>query len=214
MGKVLPETYPIAPAKHQQYKITPRTESFCYTACMSDVPQISEIEFVKPTSSHRTMVLDYKEEFAKNNEYVSGSADLGSADTFEAWLSNVYDENNLDTISDGRVPATEFLVFRKSDGKLVGMVSIRHKLNAYLEQYGGHIGYSVRKSERRKGYATQMLGLALEYCRSLRISKALVTCDKDNLGSASVIKLNGGRLENEVIDKDGTITQRYRITLS
>jgi len=181
---------------------------------MNDVPKDSDINLVEPTIQYKEAILDYKDEFARNNEYISGSASLGSADTFEAWLENVQNEENLVSFSHGRVPATEYLVIKKSDGTLVGMISIRHELNTYLTQYGGHIGYSVRKSERRKGYATQMLGLALKYCRSLGISKVLITCDKENLGSGSVIKINGGRLENEVIDKEGIITQRYWITLT
>ncbi len=174
--------------------------------------QNSDIELVKPTSDYRDTVLDYKDEFAKDNEYISGSASLGSADTFEMWLTNVDDER-FNNPKAKRVPATQLLAVRKSDGKLVGMVSIRHELNDYLEQFGGHIGYSVRKSERRKGYATQILKLALAYCRELGISNVLVTCDKQNIGSATVIKLNGGKLEDEITNNDGAITQRYWITV-
>jgi len=81
-------------------------------------------------------------------------------------------------------------------------------LNSY-----GHIGYGVRPSERRKGYATQMLALALEKCRTLNIEKVLVSCDKDNIGSAKTIMKNGGTLFNEYTEDDGNITQQYWITL-
>lgn len=92
------------------------------------------------------------------------------------------------------------------------MIDIRHRLNEYLLQFGGNIGYSVRPSQRRKGYATEMLALALEECRKLGLDRALVTCDKTNIGSAKTIQKNGGVLENEVLEGD-RITQRYWIAL-
>ncbi len=94
------------------------------------------------------------------------------------------------------------------------MLNLRHYLNDYLEQFGGHIGYSVRKSERQKGYATEMLSLALGEAKKLGLSRVLVTCDRENTGSAKTILNNGGVLENEVFDpNDGTVTQRYWIEL-
>ena len=99
------------------------------------------------------------------------------------------------------------------DSKIVGTINIRYKLNDYLLRIGGHIGYGIRPSERCKGYATKMLALALEKCRELGIDKALVTCDKDNLGSAKTIINNGGVLENEYTESDGNIVQRYWIIL-
>lgn len=92
------------------------------------------------------------------------------------------------------------------------MINIRHRLNEYLLQFGGNIGYSVRPSQRRKSYATEMLALALEECRKLGLNRALVTCDKTNIGSAKTIQKNGGVLENEVLEGD-RITQRYWIAL-
>lgn len=81
-------------------------------------------------------------------------------------------------------------------------------------QHGGHIGNGIRPSERKKGYATKMIGLALEECRKLGIEKVLIVCDKDNIGSAKSIINNGGVLENEIADEDGTIEQRYWIELT
>ena len=77
---------------------------------------------------------------------------------------------------------------------------------------GGHIGDGVRPSERRKGYATEMIKLALEECKKLGLDKVLMVCDKDNIGSARSIKKNGGVLENEVL-VDGVLEQRYWITI-
>lgn len=92
------------------------------------------------------------------------------------------------------------------------MIQIRLALNDYLLQTGGHIGYSVYPDERGKGYATEMLALALKLCPELGLGRVLVTCDAANIASAKVIQANGGVLENEVAH-DSIITQRYWISL-
>ena len=91
-------------------------------------------------------------------------------------------------------------------------MNIRHYLNEALLLKGGHIGDGVRPSERRKGVATKMIGLALQECKRLGINKVLMVCDKDNVGSSKSILNNGGVLENEVV-VDGVTEQRYWITL-
>ena len=96
---------------------------------------------------------------------------------------------------------------------LLGAVNIRHYLNDYLLQFGGHIGDGIRPSERRKGYATEMIRLALIECKKLGIDRVLMVCDKSNIGSAKSIINNGGILENEFVDEDGEINQRYWIDL-
>ena len=96
--------------------------------------------------------------------------------------------------------------------RILGAIDIRHELNAYLHTYGGNIGYGIRPSERKKGYATQMLNLALEQCKILGMQKVLITCFKDNVGSAKTILNNGGVLENEVAE-NGILKQRYWITI-
>ena len=94
------------------------------------------------------------------------------------------------------------------------MLQIRHYFNAYLEKYGGHIGYSVAPSERRKGYASQMLKLALPKCKELGIDKVLITCIEDNIGSRKTILANGGVYESSVYEPDEKINlERYWIDL-
>lgn len=114
---------------------------------------------------------------------------------------------------DGKVPDSVFFLLDEDTDRLLGAVNIRHCLNDYLLQHGGHIGDGIRPSERRKGYATKMIALALEECRKLGIDKVLIVCDKDNIGSAKSIIKNGGVLENEILGEDGEIEQRYWITL-
>jgi len=143
---------------------------------------------------------------------MDGTAGLSKATSFEEWYGHLIANSNPATVSIGLVPASTYLAIRKSDHRLVGMIDIRHYLNEHLLAVGGHIGYSVRKSERRKGYAKQMLFLALQKCRELGIEEVLVTCDKDNIASAKTILSQGGVLENEAQD-DNEIVQRYWINL-
>ena len=105
-----------------------------------------------------------------------------------------------------------FFCLDEARDRMVGAVNIRHYLNEALLLNGGHIGDGVRPSERRKGIATKMIALALEECRKLGIEKVLMVCDKENIGSAKSIQLNGGILENEVA-VDGVVEQRYWISL-
>ena len=93
------------------------------------------------------------------------------------------------------------------------MIDIRHYLNDFLKEYGGHIGYAVRPSERRKGYATEMLKLAIEYCRSLGIDRVMLGCYKDNMPSIKTIEKNGGALEKEILYLDGKPMLVYWIEL-
>lgn len=111
------------------------------------------------------------------------------------------------------VPSSVFYAYDVDRDIMVGAVSIRHYLNDSLLFEGGHIGDGVRPTERRKGYATKIISLALDECRKLNIDKVLITCNSDNIGSKKSIINNGGVYENEVIDDDGYIVERYWITL-
>lgn len=122
------------------------------------------------------------------------------------------ERHSTEETENGLVPDTTLFCLDKDRNIFVGAVNIRHYLNDGLLRTGGHIGAGIRPGERRKGYATAMIGLALEECRKLGIDKVLITCDKDNIGSAKSIINNGGVLENEV-EEDGHMEQRYWIQL-
>ena len=108
----------------------------------------------------------------------------------------------------GRVPATFFIA--EVEGQLIGRASIRHELNTYLLNYGGHIGYGVRPAARGRGYATEILQQSLKYIRELGVAEVLVTCLDENLASARVIEKCGGVLEN-LVEIEGKPLRRYWI---
>jgi predicted acetyltransferase len=99
----------------------------------------------------------------------------------------------------GYVPVT--VLWWVDEESLIGRVSIRHRLTPFLREVGGHIGYIVRPSDRRRGHATAMLAAALPHAAALGLARVLVTCDHDNVGSRRVIEANGGVLEDRRRDK-------------
>ncbi|MBE6894071.1 MAG: GNAT family N-acetyltransferase [Ruminococcaceae bacterium] len=128
---------------------------------------------------------------------------------FEYYLDNL----EINEPKDGKVPDSVFFLLDVERNVLLGAVNIRHYLNDFLLQYGGHIGDGIRPSERGKGYATEMIRLALQECTKLGIDRVLMVCDKSNIASARTIIKNGGILENEYADEKGQIQQRYWIEI-
>lgn len=131
---------------------------------------------------------------------------------FRDWLHRTRKNAEGKELTDGWVPATTMFLFKKNDKRILGAVDIRHELNDRLLHDAGHIGYGVAPSERMKGYASIMLVFALDFCRSKGLKKVLVTCNKENIGSAKTIQKNGGIMENEVLSEKG-LRQRYWIDL-
>lgn len=172
-----------------------------------------ELELVIPTMEYKKDVEEYLREFLDNGENeIAGDGGLDRIRDFDKWLEKIQNDLSVDTIDKDRIPATLYLTIRKSDKKIVGNVQIRHFLNEKLLNYGGHIGDSVRPSERRKGYATEQIRLALGKCKELGIDNVLMDCDKTNIGSAKAIQNNGGVLENEIY-VENELVQRYWISL-
>ena len=173
---------------------------------------MDKIILVKPDLSYADEIIKYKEESLKESPIINGSAGLDRFSSIEVWLEELKKRSCEDTVPKGLVPSSTYLGIREKDNYIVGMIDIRHYLNEYLTQVGGHIGYGVRKTERNKGYAKQMLKLALEKCKELKIKKVLITCDEDNIASEKVILSANAKLE-DIRNVDGENKKRFWIDL-
>ena len=171
-----------------------------------------EIYLTLPIKEESEAYREYKNEFISDHSPMDGTGFLRDYDDICAWVdkeNGMWKEENLPV---GFVPSTLFVAKRRGDGRIVGMISIRHTLNNYLLKIGGNIGYSVRPSERGKGYGKKMVALALPYLKTLKIKKALVTCNDYNKASRSIITSNGGIYDNTIETEEGLI-ERYWINI-
>lgn len=175
---------------------------------------MKEFILINPSKKYEEKAFDYIKEFREYNSEINGTGGLDRYDDYDEWLLKVEKDLDLLNIPEGKVPANTYFFVRISDDKIIGMINIRHELNEFLLNEGGHIGYSIRPSERKKGYGTLMLKLALQKCKELNLTKVLITCDKDNIASAKVIQNNNGILENELYSETfSSVIQRYWIKL-
>ncbi len=165
------------------------------------------LKLIKPSAEYKKQISDMLDEWYSTGEkIIPYSIRRLDYHDFEYYCDNL----EIKDTSGGLVPDSTFFCFDTDRNVVVGAVNIRHFLNESLLLNGGHIGDGVVPSERRKGIATAMIGLALKECKKLGIEKVLMVCDKDNIGSAKSIINNGGVLENEVV-VDGVTEQRYWI---
>ena len=170
------------------------------------------IRLIRPTLELKEKALAYRQEHFDNGEFIiNGSELLDKTESYEEWLASIKANESPETVSPTWVVTDTFFAVDKED-EIVGIIDLRHTLNDFLKDFGNS-GYSVRPSKRRKGYATEMIRLSLLECRKLGIDRVLMVCDKSNLASAKTIIKNGGILENEIVDDEGEINQRYWIDL-
>ena len=134
--------------------------------------------------------------------------------SFRRYLEVLAEQERGENLQADHVPSTFLFAFAGTS--IVGRVSIRHALNPCLERFGGHIGYVVVPEYRRQGYATAILRRSLQIARmKLGLTRVLVTCDDDNVGSIKTIEKTGGVLESIVTVPDGgKHKRRYWIAMA
>lgn len=171
------------------------------------------IKLIAPQQRYAEQVMEYRAQMLANGDSLDGCARLEECDSFAQWVD--FSGRLQILYGSGYVPETVYLAVRESDDRLVGIIDLRYPLSEYLLNYGGHIGYSVRPDERRKGYAKAMLNGMLKIAKAEGLDKVLVVCDKSNVGSRKTILANDGKLENEIVQNDGNrVMQRYWIGLA
>lgn len=165
---------------------------------------------VEPTERLKAQYLEFYEEWAASGEdFVPWVIGMDPSD-FPGMLQVL--RNNADgvNIPAGFVASSTYWLVTPEE-KVVGAVNIRHQLTERLRNSGGHIGYGIVPSGRRKGYAKLMLKLALGRAKDLGIPQALVVCDEGNTGSERTIRANGGVPEEPFIEPDGNVILRFWI---
>ena len=169
---------------------------------------------IRPTAEYANQIAEYRQEFLDAGDSMDGCGPLRRIEEPKEYIKTCAEYEDKQTVPSHLVPATQLFLIRKSDNKLVGMLQVRHCFNDYLEKYAGHIGYSIRPSERRKGYAKEMLRMALPLCGELGLDKVLITCAVGNVGSEKTIIANGGVYESTVYEpNEKEYLKRFWITL-
>ncbi len=132
--------------------------------------------------------------------------------TYAEMLSILSKENSDIDLPEGRVPATMFYGF--VEGKIVGRLHVRHRLNNKLRLRGGHLGYAITKKFRKRGYASDMFEQALPFCSKIGICELMITCGDENVASWKIIERFNGKLEDKIWDnEENEMIRRYWIKL-
>ena len=161
-----------------------------------------ELRLEIPSLRRKDEALEYIQEFKDYNSQINGVGGLDRyVDDYEGWLEKL-EQDYVRVPSEEKVPARTYFLVRNSDDRIVGMINIRLALNEKLRKYGGNIGYSIRPTERRKGYNKINLYLGLKICQEYGIKEVLLDCDKYNLGSAKTMQALGGVMIREYYNEE------------
>ena len=172
------------------------------------------LTLVRPSEEHIEEIRSYRDEFRAHDTHSHGDSGLYKSEDIATWINGCRQMENTETLpSPNHVEADQFMLIQEGNPEILGMISLRRRLiEGYLAEHGGHIGYGVRPTQRRKGYAKAMLALCLEEARNIGLTKVLICCDLDNAGSRGTIKACGGQFERLAIT-DHEVDERYWITL-
>ena len=158
--------------------------------------------FEAPSIGRKEDAIDYINEFYEYDSDINGSGGLHRyLDDYEGWLVKL-DEASKVPVTEEKVPGLTFFLVRESDKRIIGMSNIRLALNEKLKKFGGHIGYSIRPTERRKGYNNINLYLGLKVCDQHGITTVFMDADLDNPASWKTMETFGGTRVREYFDDE------------
>lgn len=180
---------------------------------------MDEIILIEPHKKYADDVWEFRQEIlecdVENESQFAGCLSLDVSKSAEEWIKICELRKCEKTCGEvgATVPSHMYLAVRRRDDRVVGVIDLRHHINhPILGTWGGHCGYSVRPSERGKGYAKEMLRLNMQNAKLMGIEKLLITCDFKNEASEKTIIANGGVYEI-TIDVDGCKIKRYWIAV-
>ncbi|MBE5886594.1 MAG: GNAT family N-acetyltransferase [Lachnospiraceae bacterium] len=169
------------------------------------------LKLVRPTAELKEAALEYKyEHFEYGDKEINGSELLDQMDSYEDWLVSVSNNTSPETVNPTWVVTDTFFAVNE-EGRIVGIIDLRHTLNDFLKDFGNS-GYSVRPTERRKGYATEMLRQVKEVAKQAGMTELHMATFKDNIASVKTIVNNGGVSEREFV-AEGKPAEMYVIEL-
>lgn len=172
---------------------------------------MKSIRLIRPTLELKEKAIEFRQEFFDNNEMIiNGSELLDKTESYEEWLKSVTDNTDIKTVDPNWVVTDTFFAINE-ENTVVGIIDLRHTLNDFLKDFG-NCGYSVRPSERGKGYATQMLHQVLNVARNVGLSEIHLSVERGNAPSVKTLTKNGGVYERS-FEFEGEQADIYRIVL-
>ncbi|MFC5464160.1 GNAT family N-acetyltransferase [Lederbergia graminis] len=173
---------------------------------------MSQVFLIRPSMDYESEYLSFYQEWKESGEVMVPWVISLEPSNFQEMIKSLLDSEKEENIPEKWVPASTYWLVDENK-KVIGAVNIRHRLTKRLLDRGGHIGYGIRPSEPRKGYATKLLSLSLQKTRELGLEKVLVTCDEHNIASEKTILNNGGVPDTIFIEEDGNVIKRFWIEL-
>ncbi len=167
-----------------------------------------------PSIERKKEIIAYLDEFVQYGSDINGAGSLAKIYdglSFEEALDRCMKMTNEEFArSINRCPSKTFLLIRKNDNKIIGSINIRWNLSLEMLEFGGHIGYGIRPTERKKGYNKINLYLGMIEAKKVGLDKVMLDCDVNNIASDKTLKALGGRLTRTEIDpNDGILTNVY-----
>ncbi|MBH0229441.1 GNAT family N-acetyltransferase [Halobacillus yeomjeoni] len=170
------------------------------------------LQLIKPTIDLKDEYISFYNEWKETGESMVPWVIEKDPGNFEAMVQFLEDNANGVNLPEGWIPHSTYWLIDQNN-KVLGVVNLRHELTDFLRNNGGHIGYGIRPSERKKGYATQLLALSLEKAKALYIKKVLVVCDEWNTASYKTIVNNSGVADTDFVEEDGNVVKRFWIAI-